>query len=208
TEATTANFFARDTAVSTTTPSTRDYYTRWGTYVDSIGSTLLSLRAPMEQSFGEYVVGTQAELSGTPISAEAGETVAVGSVNVKVEGSVGGVTKATLPSTVAKLDSDVTSADKTGYNLVLVGGPAVNTLVNALQTEGKLTKTIGSVGSTADIAAAGAGVVELVADAFATGKYAVVVAGSDRAGTAKAAGVLAAFDSNMAKLDGKTVYEV
>lgn len=204
-EATTTSFIARDTGVSTTTPTTRDYYSTWGTYVDSIGTTLLSLRAPQEQLFGEYIVGTQAEIEGAAISAEAGETVAILGGQVKVAGSVGGVSKATLPSSIAKLDSGVTSADKTGYNLVLVGGPAVNTLVNALQTEGKLTKTIGNVGSTADIAAAGAGVVELVADAFATGKYAIVVAGSDRAGTAKAAAVLT---KDTAALAGKTVYEV
>jgi len=204
-EGASTTFIARDTGVSTTTPTTRDFYTTWGTYVDSVGQTLLSLRAPQEQLFGEYIVGTQAEIEGTPVSAEAGETVALLDGQVKVAGSVGGVTKAALPSSIAKLDSDVTSADKTGYNLVLVGGPAVNTLVNALQTEGKLTKTIGNVGSTADIAAAGAGVVELVADAFATGKYAVVVAGSDRAGTAKAAAVLT---KDTAALAGKTVYEV
>ncbi len=199
---TTVDFIARE---GTTTPLTRDYYTRWGTYVDSVGQTLVSLRAPQEQLFSEYVVGTQAELEGTPISAEAGETVAVGDMQVMVEGSVGGVTKATLPSAISKLDTDVTSADKTGYNLVLVGGPAVNTLVNGLQTEGKLTKTIGAAGSTADIASAGAGVIELVADAFATGKYAIVVAGSDRAGTAKAAAILT---KDTASLAGKTVYEV
>jgi hypothetical protein len=199
------NFIARE---GTTTPTTRDYYTRWGTYVDSVGQTLVSLRMPQEQLFGEYIVGTQDELEGASISAEAGETVAILGGQVKVAGSVGGVTKATLPSSIAKLDTDVTAADKTGYNLVLVGGPAVNTLVNGLQTEGKLTKTIGAAGSTADIAAAGAGVIELVADAFATGKYAIVVAGSDRTGTSKAAAVLAQFDSNSAMLDGKTVYEV
>jgi hypothetical protein len=77
--------------------------------------------------------------------------------------------------------------------------------VNGLQTEGKLTKTIGAAGSTADIASAGAGVIELVADAFATGKYAIVVAGSDRAGTAKAAAILT---KDTASLAGKTVYEV
>jgi len=199
----TTNFIARE---GITTPKTRDYYTLWGTYVDSIGQTLLSLRAPQEQLFGEYIVGTQAEMEGTPVSANAGETVSLLGGQVKIEGSVGGLTKATLPSSIAKLDTAVTAADKSGYNLVLVGGPAVNTLVNDLQTTGKLTKTIGAVGSDADVAAAGAGVIELVADAFATGKYAVVVAGSDRAGTAKAAAVLAKDSS--ATLAGKTVYEV
>ncbi len=197
------NFIGRQ---GSTTPLTRDYYTRWGAYVDSVGQTLVSIRYPQEQLFGEYIVGTQSEMEGTAVSADAGETVALLGGQVKVEGSVGGVTKATLPSSVAKLDSDVTAADKSGYNLALVGGPAVNTLVNALQTAGKLTKTIGAAGSTADVASAGAGVIELVADAFATGKYAIVVAGSDRTGTMKAAAVLAKDSSAM--LAGKTVYEV
>jgi len=195
-------------ATSGATPSTRDYYTKWGTYADSAGSTLLSLQMPMEQSFGEIVFGTQATSEGTPQTVAAGETVTIGGTTLKVEGAVAGSTAVALPAAIAKTDAEVTAADKSGYNLVLVGGPVVNTLVNALQTEGKLEKTIGAAGSTADIATAGAGVVELVADAFATGKYAVVVAGSDRAGTKAAANILANFDDYAAKLDGLTVYEV
>lgn len=191
-----------------TEPMTRDYYTKWGTYFDSVGQSLVSMKMPAEQLLGEYIVGTQSTGEGETVTVAAGETATIGGETIEVSGSVSGQTSVTLPATLAKLDSQVTAADKSTYTLVLVGGPKVNTLVNQLQTEGKLLKTIGITGDDADITAKGMGVIELIGNAFVDGKYAVVVAGTDRTGTSNAGNILANFDSNKAALDGKLVYEV
>jgi len=193
-----AQYVARS---SNYTTAVRDYYTPYGTYVEAAGTHLVTLKYPEGQTYGELVIGQLEGTEGTPITANAGETITIGGEDVRVGGGLSADVAVTLPSTIGKVDSAVTSADKAAGTLVLVGGPAVNTLVTELQTTGKLTTDIAGLG-------AGGGVVELVADAFADGNYAVVVAGSDRAGTAKAANVLANFDSYASELDGMTVYEV
>ncbi|HIJ99455.1 TPA: S-layer protein [archaeon] len=183
------------------TTAVRDYYTLYGHKVSTVGTHLITIQMPEGQTYGELVLGQLKGTEGTPITANAGETITIGGEDVRVGGGLSADVAVTLPSTIGKVDSAVTSADKAAGTLVLVGGPAVNTLVTELQTTGKLTTDIAGLG-------AGGGVVELVADAFADGNYAVVVAGSDRAGTAKAANVLANFDSYASELDGMTVYEV
>lgn len=190
---------------SSITGQYRDYITKWGTLIDAVGTNLVSLKAPKEQLYGTVVFGTSGAGTGKSITVSPGETTTIGGTTVNVTGSVSGGKTVSLPAALAKVDADVSAADKSGFTLVVVGGPKVNTLVNELQTKAKLSKTIGPGG---DVSAAGSGVIELVADAWGTGKYAVVVAGADRTGTAKAANVLANFDSNKAALDGKTVYMV
>ncbi len=190
---------------SNLTPTSRDYYTKYGAYVTSVSPQLITIKFPEGQAYAEVVVGAQATGKGKAVTVTPGQTATVGGTVVNVTGAVSGGKGVTLPASLAKLDTEVTSGDKSAYALVLVGGPKVNRLVNELQTAGKLTKTIGAGGA---VSAKGAGVLELVSDAWGTGKYAVVVAGADRAGTAKAAMVLAQFDANAALLDGKTVYEV
>ncbi|MEM2121988.1 MAG: S-layer protein, partial [Candidatus Woesearchaeota archaeon] len=102
--------------------------------------------------------------------------VAVGDNPVISVGGAGGkvTTETILPITadVVKLDSEVTSADKAGYDLVLVGGPCVNTLVAELATAGKFPYTC------ANWPGRDFGRVQLIADAFASGKTALVVAGT------------------------------
>ena len=190
---------------SNLTPATRDYYTVYGAYVSSVSPQLITIKFPEGQAYAELVVGSQATGKGKAITVTPGQTATIGGTVVNVTGAVSGGKGVSLPAALAKLDTEVTSGDKSGYTLVLVGGPKVNRLVNELQTTNKLTKTIGPG---AAVSAKGAGVIELVSDAWGTGKYAVVVAGADRVGTAKASKVLASFDANKALLDGKTVYEV
>ncbi len=200
----TADTYAACTDTSVT-GMTRDYITKWGTFIDSVGTNLVSLKVPKEQLYGTIVFGTSGAGTGKSTTVSPGETTTIGGTTVNITGSVTGGKTVTLPAALAKLDTAITTADKTDYTLVLVGGPKVNTLVNELQTKAKLSKTIGTGG---DISAKGAGVIELVSDAWGTSKYAVVVAGADRAGTAAAANVLSNFDSNKAVLAGQTVYVV
>ncbi len=134
-------------------------------------------------------------------SVAVGETANIGGVDITVK-SAGATGKeaAGIPLGIAKLDTEVTSADKSNYNLVLVGGPVANTVVNDLVASGKLTEKI-----TNDDPGEGKGKVVVVDNAFDTGKVAVVVAGSDRKGTRAAAQLLQQLASDPTKASGSAV---
>ena len=105
-----------------------------------------------------------------------------------------------IKTPLAKLDKEVVDADKTTKNLILVGGPVVNTLVKDLATSNKAWDvnrwmTEGQ----------GTAVLQLVSDAFATGKSALVVAGFSAADTRTVANVLQQYDSNTSELTGKSL---
>jgi hypothetical protein len=113
--------------------------------------------------------------------------VAVGSNPVISIGATGSVTTDTLlPITadVVKLDSEMASADKTANDLVLMGGPCINTLVAELATAGKFPYTC------ANWPGRDFGRVQLISDAFATGKTALVIAGTRAADTDLAARIV------------------
>lgn len=127
--------------------------------------------------------------------------------NVYVMGPAGTVTSTTTGGTatttdkvvavtadIVKLDSEITSADKSSYDLVLVGGPCVNTLVASLATEGKFDYKCDSW------PAKNFGIIKLVNDAFATGKTSLVVAGTRAADTDLASRVV----QDGTKLEGIT----
>ncbi|MEE8167763.1 MAG: S-layer protein [Candidatus Hydrothermarchaeales archaeon] len=90
------------------------------------------------------------------------------------------------PSVPVVTDDAVTSADKSGYNLVLVGGPVANSL----------TADLGSTKAddAGDLAfwQASDGDIKVVSSAFTSGKYGIVVAGKNREATKTAAEALAA----------------
>jgi hypothetical protein len=95
---------------------------------------------------------------------------------VITSGGAGGqvTTEKVLPITgdVVKLDSEVTSSDKTNSDFVLVGGPCKNTLVADLATAGKFPYTC------ANWPGRNFGRIQLVSDGFATGKTVLVIAGT------------------------------
>jgi len=102
-------------------------------------------------------------------------------------GAVGQVTTETvLPITadVVKLDSEVTSSDKSNKDMVLVGGPCINTLVASLASAGSFPYTC------ANWPGRDFGRVQLVSDAFASGKTALVIAGTRAADTDLAARIV------------------
>ena len=131
----------------------------------------------------------------------------------KPEGSISSTTyKEAIPvaTDVAKLDTEVTAADKAASNLVIVGGPCVNRLTAELW---KLTYPACGDKSTLSLDTAW---VQVFKDAFATGKVAYVIAGweakdTDLAGLAVQAGkVTLAKDTAVVKgtkLDDVTVAE-
>ena len=107
--------------------------------------------------------------------------VAVGKSPSASAGGAGGTvtTQTVLPITadVVRLDSEVTTADESANDLILVGGPCINTLVAQLATAGKFPYTC------ANWPGRNFGRVQLISDAFATGKTALVIAGTTAADT-------------------------
>lgn len=153
-----------------------DYVDLYGVYVrkTTSGQDTLSLYYPDDQvTANVFVLASDASVTQT-------------------SGGTSSVVKSAAPvkTQLGKLDTEVTSADKSTKNLILVGGPVVNTLVGELATAGK-TK------DTAWYRAQGAGtaLVDLVSDAFATGKSALVVAGYEAADTRAATSRLQNYDA-------------
>ena len=110
--------------------------------------------------------------------------------NVYVLGPNGVITSGTSTSTVTtqtyhpvlsdvvKLDSEITDSDKQNSDLVLVGGPCVNTLVTALYTAGKFQYNCENWALEH-----GAGRIQVIPNAFANGKTVVVIVGTDAVDT-------------------------
>ncbi|NIM46660.1 MAG: hypothetical protein GTN40_00665 [Candidatus Aenigmarchaeota archaeon] len=107
---------------------------------------------------------------------------------VITSGGVGGVitTDVVLPITsdVVKLDTEVTSSDKSNYDLVIVGGPCINKL--AAEVMGHTDYTCGAASGIPE----NAGLIKLVADKFATGKTALLIAGWEAGDTDLAARIV------------------
>lgn len=85
-----------------------------------------------------------------------------------------GELKAKWPSDATKPDSEVTAADKTVNNLVLLGSPTINKLVAELAAAGKTADISYWMNNLKDKY-----LVQIIKDAFATGKDAVIIAGYD-----------------------------
>jgi len=155
------------TGVSTTQGMTT--YGTLATYYTgaSIGKALVSY--PDSFAYGNLYVMT-------PEGAVVSTTSSDGSVT----------TDKVLPVTadIIKLDSEITDADKSNYDLILVGGPCVNTLVADLAAADKFDYTCEAW------PAENMGIIQLVEDAFATGKTALLIAGTRAADTDLAARVV------------------
>ncbi len=101
---------------------------------------------------------------------------------------------------LAKVDTDVTQTDKETKNLILVGGPIVNSLVAELADAGK-TKATAWYADQAE----GSAIIDLVEDAWAAGANALVVAGKDAVGTKAATAVIQKYDDYASDLVGSGV---
>ena len=110
----------------------------------------------------------------------------------QTSGGTGSTVKSATPvkTALGKLDSEVTSADKSTKHLILVGGPAVNTLVAELATAGKTRDTAWYRSQ-----GAGTALVDLVENAFTSGRTALVVAGHSAADTRSATSRIQNYDA-------------
>ncbi len=152
--------------------------TKYGTFVKrDTDADSLTLWYPDEQAYVNVYV-MKSGVSPPTVGVE-GATI---TETVSVEAP-------SLGSGIAKLDTETTAADKETKNLILVGGPAANKLVEDLATAGK----------TPDMAywmsdLQGKYILQAVGDAFATGKTAIVVAGWEASDTQTASLKLATED--------------
>jgi hypothetical protein len=138
---------------------------------------------------GMSTYGTYAEYDTTTMSASVKypDSFTYGNIyvlsptgTISTSGTAGSVTTQTvlpITSDVVKLDSEITATDKTSKDLILVGGPCINTLVADLATAGKFPYTC------ANWPGRNFGKIQLISDAFATGQTALVVAGTRAADT-------------------------
>ncbi len=102
-----------------------------------------------------------------------------------------------ITSTIAKIDtdSDIATA-KTAKHVILVGGPCKNTLVAELATAGKFAY------SCTGWPGRNFGYINAIDDGFATGKVALVVAGTTATDTRVAASALQLFDTKLNTITG------
>jgi len=153
------------------------YVDRFGVFVDrnTKDQDTVSLYYPDEQVTMDFYVLAD----GASVSTGSGSSTK----------SVDKQTVYPIKTALAKLDSEVTSADKATKHLILVGGPCVNTLVSDLTTAGKFSYSCTSWPGR------NFGLLQVVDDAFASGKTALVVAGTRAGDTRLVSGKLQAYDT-------------
>jgi len=154
-------------------------YGTWVKYYTTTGGGSAEVSYPDSFTYANlYVMSPEGTVTTT--TSESGETTTEKVVAVTAD--------------IAKLDTEITDADKANYDLVLVGGPCVNSLVSALAEEGKFAYTCDTW------PAENFGLIELINDAFAEGKTALIVAGTRAEDTDLAARVV----QDGTKLEGIT----
>jgi hypothetical protein len=145
--------------------------TTYGTFVDSLSSNLggsATLNYPDVFTYANVYVLSP---TGTVVSGGTGGAV---------------TTDRILPITadVVKLDSEVTNSDEQNNDLVVVGGPCINTVAAAA-----MGLTYPACGAASGIPT-NAALIKVIADKFATGKTVLLVAGWEAADTDLAARIV------------------
>lgn len=136
--------------------------------------------------------------------------IGAGDMKVTTSGGAGTVTitkVVEIPASIerAKLDSEITASDKSSRDLILVGGPCINTLVSELATSGKFQYNCDTWPGE------NFGWIQAISGAFAEGKTAMIVAGTRAEDTNMAikaieGGKLASVTASSAKIvDGNVV---
>ncbi len=153
-----------DTSALGSDSAVSDYVDLYGVYArrTTSGQDTLTIYYPDDQVISNVFVLTT-DATATQTTGGAGSTVK---------------SAAPVKTALGKLDTEITSADRSTKHLILVGGPAVNTLVEELGTAGK-TKDVAWYRSQG----AGTVLIDLVENAFSSGRSALVVAGHSAADT-------------------------
>jgi hypothetical protein len=156
-------------------------FTGASTSISAVSGTTLNRYVDEYGTYVTYDSTAPGTFSASLPSTQAVAAVGVGiSPSSSTSGGAGSVTTETvLPITadVVKLDSEVTETDKTNNDLALFGGPCINSLVAELADAELFPYTC------ADWPGRDFGRVDVIADAFATGQTALVIAGTRAADT-------------------------
>ncbi|NPA38215.1 MAG: S-layer protein [Candidatus Nanohaloarchaeota archaeon] len=181
------------TDVGTSNDDVTAYLDYYGTYAEKDSTdddhTIVRVYYPDTQMYARIAMGTDPQFGAA--------STTTGSADVSFK---------PVTADMAKLDTEVSSADKSSKNIVLVGGPAINSLVAELANAGK-TLTLDQWRTEYQNKA----IVQVIEDAFATGKVALVVAGYSAQDTRNAAAALLTgkVDSyTAAVISGDTVSEL
>jgi len=173
----TPDFTATEDSAALGSDSTiTDYVDLYGTFIrrTTSGQDTLAIYYPDDQvTANVFVLASDASVAQT--SGGSGSTVK---------------TASPVKTALGKLDTEITSADRSTRHLILVGGPAVNTLVAELATAGK-TRDVTWYRSQG----AGTALVDLVENAFSSGRSALVVAGHSAADTRAATSRVQNYDA-------------
>lgn len=159
------------------------YMSAYGTYVetDTDADTVKIYYPGNRPSYAVVAIGTDPQISIGGTSGSSGSTTTYNEVQP-------------VTTTIAKLDNEVTSADRTAKNVILVGGPCVNTMVAELADAGKLMMDGEALTCAAWNAKSTAGdyfgLIQVIDNAFTAGKAALVVAGSTSVETREATSTL------------------
>ncbi|MBI2545418.1 MAG: S-layer protein [Candidatus Aenigmarchaeota archaeon] len=189
--ATTASADSNDVRVDIEGTRTQDVSTQDGTVLTDGGLLVKTVKSNAVSD--QAVLGVPPETLyglikfGKPSGATA--TTSSSTVNVVVP----------ITTAVAKLDSEVTAADKAGKDFVLVGGPCANTLVADLKTAGKISN------GCSDWPARNFGLIQVVDDNPSTGHQTVVVAGTRAEDTRLASSVLQNYATKLSTVTGSKV---
>ena len=192
-------FSGTHTSASTSSDDVTDYIDYYGTFAERDSSTsdqpIVTVYYPDNQMyFTAALLSSDATISTS--GATSGKTI---TYNEAVP----------VTANIALLDSEVSSDIKASKNLILVGGPAVNSLVAELfasvynLTPDENGKIYGAQLKQAGILQEGQALIQVFNDKFATGKTALVVAGYDAKDTRYACSVLQNYAQHKDVLTGE-----
>lgn len=142
-----------------------------------------------EQGHVKILYPDEQAVAGVAFTALDGDLVAGGAGTVTV--SVDTAVPSGVPD-LSMLDSEVTQSTRSNFNLILVGGPAINSLVRELSEVPD--SGVWDIDTWRDGAHDNRAQIVLVEDAFASGKAALVVAGHSAPDTRAASKVVANWD--------------
>ncbi|MEM7823731.1 MAG: hypothetical protein QW633_03765 [Candidatus Aenigmatarchaeota archaeon] len=176
-------------SVSTSSDKVTHYVTRWGTKVvyDVSGAGVATVTYPDTQVYHLVAVGIDPKWTIGTVTGEKIKTY---------------VTPTTL---LARLDSELTDAEKSAYHIVTVGGPVVNGV-----SADALGETKGTVSDALRAKLENKAIIKVVKSPYAANKYVLVVAGWEKEHTLAAVdaivkGKLKDIDSDTAFVEGSRI---
>ncbi|MCJ7478820.1 MAG: S-layer protein, partial [Candidatus Nanohaloarchaeota archaeon QJJ-7] len=170
-------------------------YTSYGTHTvkDSDDQGDFTLHVP----FGQAVAG--AAVTGT--DGDLGSGGGSSSATVEYEAMTGMGSLADM----GMLDTEVSESVRNSQHLILVGGPAVNTLVSDLAQD---NDDVWTQSEWVDQASEGTARVNVVNDAFTSGQHAMVVAGYSASDTRGAARYISNYADVQDDLEGQNMKQL